>query len=213
VVARVGSLMPTAAEAGLAACLECGLMSPLKTESPCPRCGAAVRSRRADAVGRTIALSMAAAICYVPANVLPVLVTRTPNGTEADTIIDGIFLLYQSGSWFLALIVLVASVMIPIGKIAVLCVLCVVVIFRTRVDPHDCTRLFRIVAFIGRWSMLDVFVVAILVSLVQLQLVATVTPEKGALAFGAVVVLTMLATMSFDPRLIWDASEREFYRG
>jgi len=198
--------MPTAAEAGLAACLECGLLSPLSA-SPfsCPRCGAAVRLRRANAVGRTIALSAAAAICYVPANILPVLITSTPNGTEADTILDGVVLLYQSGSWVLALIVLVASVMIPIGKIAVLCALCVVAVYRTRIDPHDCTRLYRTVEFIGRWSMLDVFVDAFVVGIVQLPPIMSVAPGPGVPFFAGTAVLTLLAAMSFDPRLLWDA--------
>jgi paraquat-inducible protein A len=203
--------MPTAAASGLVGCTECGLVSaaPADPHTRCPRCGVHLRSRRPDPVGRTLALVTAAAVCYVPANVLPVLVTTTAQGSEADTIIDGVMLLYNSGSWFLALIVLVASIMIPIGKIAVLCALCFITQSRFDVDLRECTRLFRVVEFIGRWSMLDVFVDAFVVALVQLPPVMSVRPGAGVPFFAATAVLTMLAAISFDPRLVWDVHAPE----
>jgi paraquat-inducible protein A len=195
----------TAAQLGLASCLSCGLLSPAEL-SQCPRCAARLRLRKRHPLQRTSALLAAAAMSYVPANVLPVLHTTTPNGSEADTIMGGIALLYDSGSWILALIVLVASVMIPIGKIAVLAFLVFVVATRRAADRVHCTRLFRMVEFIGRWSMLDVFVDAFVVSLVQLGALMSVRPGAGVPFFAATAVLTMFAAMAFDPRSLWDAA-------
>jgi paraquat-inducible protein A len=149
---------------------------------------------------------IAAAICYIPANVLPVLNTTSLGETEADTILGGVAFLYASGSWPLALIVLIASVMIPLGKLVALVYLMLTVQRGSITNNHERTRLYRIVEIIGRWSMLDVFVVAFTVALVQLQPLTSVAPGAGVLFFAAVVVLTMLAAESFDPRLIWDAS-------
>ena len=196
----------TAAASGMAGCGQCGLVSPVlpATAPLCPRCEAPLRLRDEGAIGRTVALLAAAAICYVPANVLPVLVTTTLERTEADTILGGVLLLYDSGSWILALVVLVASVMIPIGKIAVLGFLAGVSMTGVRVSERECTRMFRLVAFIGRWSMLDVFVDAFVVALVQLPPVMSVRPGPGVPFFAATAVLTMLAAGAFDPRLVWD---------
>jgi paraquat-inducible protein A len=133
-------------------------------------------------------------------------------GWQSDTIASGVAFLWNSGSWLLAIIVFVASIVVPLLKMLSLLVILIAVHRGVRVHCEDLARLYRLLELIGRWSMLDVYVVAILVSLVQLQLLAQVTPGSGALAFGAVVVLTMLATMSFDPRLIWD-SGREVRRG
>ena len=148
---------------------------------------------------------IAAAILYIPANALPVLVTTTLGSSESDTIISGVVYLYQSGSWPLALIVLVASVMIPLGKLVALALSAASPCSAARSkNNHDRTRLYRLVEFIGRWSMLDVFVDAFIVALVQLKPLMSVEPGSGVVFFMAVVVLTMLAAQSFDPRLIWD---------
>ena len=207
--------MPTAMAIGLVGCTECGMVSelPRGPRAPCPRCGTRLRSRRPDAVARAMALATAAAVCYIPANILPVLITTTPDATEADTIVDGVLLLYRSGSWVLALIVLVASVMIPIGKIAVLGTLCFIAQSRTHVDLRECTRLFRMVEFIGRWSMLDVFVDAFVVALVQMPPLMSVRPGPGVPFFAATAVLTMLAAIAFDSRLVWDAHSGEAAHG
>jgi paraquat-inducible protein A len=196
----------TAAASCMVGCAQCGLVSPAPppAEARCPRCEAPLRSRREDAIGRTIALLVAAAICYVPANVLPVLITTTLEGSEADTILGGVALLYDSGSWILALVVLIASVMIPIGKIAVLGFVAAVSMTDVRVSERECTRMFRLVAFIGRWSMLDVFVDAFVVALVQLPPVMSVRPGPGVPFFAATAVLTIVAAGAFDPRLMWD---------
>ncbi len=163
-----------------------------------------IRLRRNESTARTAALLIAAAICYVPANILPVLVTTTLVGSEADTILGGVARLYDSGSWILALIVLIASVMIPLGKIGVLTYLVVVIERGIATDVRQYTQLYRMVAFIGRWSMLDVFVDAFVVALVQLGALMTVQPGPGVPFFAATAVLTMFAAIEFDPRLLWD---------
>jgi paraquat-inducible protein A len=203
----------TAAQAGLVSCEGCGLLSRPAGEAElghCPRCGRELAWRRHQSVQRTWALVIAAAICYIPANVLPVLTTTALGSTDSDTIMGGVVFLYTSGSWPLALAVLVASVMIPLGKLMALTYLLITVQRGVPGSDRDRTRLYRLVEVVGRWSMLDVFVDTFTVALVQLQPLMSVKPGPGVLFFAAVVVLTMLAAMSFDPRLIWDAgSTRE----
>jgi paraquat-inducible protein A len=197
----------TAAQAGLLSCEACQLLSrPGSATEPgfCPRCGEKLEFRRHGSIQTTWALIIAAAICYIPANALPVLNTTTLGTSEGDTILAGVAFLYTSGSWPLALIVLVASVMIPLGKLVALVYLLITVQRGSVTSSHERTRLYRMVEFIGRWSMLDVFVDTFTVALVQLQPLMSVAPGAGVLFFAAVVVLTMLAAESFDPRLIWD---------
>ena len=199
----------TAAQVGLLSCDACQLLSrPASTTEPgyCRRCGEKLELRRHRSIQITWALVIAAAICYLPANVLPVLNTTTLGSSEGDTILGGVAFLYTSGSWPLALVVLVASVMIPLGKIVALVYLLVTVQRGSIASGRERTRLYRMVEFIGRWSMLDVFVDAFTVALVQLQPLMSVAPGAGVLFFAAVVVLTMLAAEAFDPRLIWDSA-------
>jgi paraquat-inducible protein A len=198
----------SAAQLGLVSCTACRLLSrPSQPDAPgqCPRCGADLVLRRPRSIEYTWALVIAAAILYIPANALPVLVTTSLGESEPDTIISGVFYLYHSGSWFLALIVLVASVMIPLGKLVALAYLCLSVQRGWIKNNHDRMKLYHMVEFIGRWSMLDVFVDAFIVALVQLKPLMYVEPGAGVVYFMAVVVLTMLAAQSFDPRLIWDS--------
>jgi paraquat-inducible protein A len=209
-----GELAPrlvTAAEAGLLSCLTCGLLSrPASADddgNACPRCGRGLHVRKPYAMLKSWTFLVAAMILYLPANLLPIMDTESLiMGSHSDTIMSGIVLLWKGDSWVLAIIVFIASIMVPLLKMLSLLVILIAVHQGVRVHSHDLARLYRLLEIVGRWSMLDVFVVAILVTLVQLQLVAAVTPGKGAAAFGAVVVLTMLATMSFDPRLIWDSA-------
>ena len=200
----------TAAQAGLLSCEACQLLSrPASATEPgfCRRCGEKLEFRRHGSIQTTWALIIAAAICYIPANALPVLNTTTLGTSEGDTILGGVAFLYTSGSWPLALIVLIASVMIPLGKLVALVYLLITVQRGSVTSSHERTRLYRMVEFIGRWSMLDVFVDTFTVALVQLQPLMSVAPGAGVLFFAAVVVLTMLAAESFDPRLIWDAAD------
>jgi paraquat-inducible protein A len=199
----------TALQAGLVSCEGCRLVSrPASAAEPgfCPRCGEKLEVRRHASIETTWALVVAAAICYIPANLLPVLNTTTPAGSEGDTIMGGVVFLYTSGSWPLSLMVLIASVMIPLGKLVSLAYLLITVQRGSAKSNHERTRLYRMVVFIGRWSMLDVFVDTFTVALVQLQPLMSVAPGAGVLFFAAVVVLTMLAAEFFDPRLIWDSA-------
>ncbi|MTW22110.1 paraquat-inducible protein A [Allochromatium palmeri] len=202
----------TAAQAGLIGCEHCGLLvQPASTAEPghCPRCGSELESRRRRSIERTWALVIAATICYIPANLLPVLGTTTLGSTEYDTIMGGVIFLYTSGSWPLALIVLIASVMVPLGKLVALSYLLISVQRRSPGGNRERTRLYRMVEFIGRWSMLDVFVDTFTVALVQLDPLMSVRPGAGVMFFAAVVVLTMIAAATFDPRLIWDAGAEQ----
>jgi paraquat-inducible protein A len=197
---------------GLISCEACGLLSrPADVNEPgyCPRCGEELVLRRHNAIQRTWALIIAAAICYIPANLMPVMITTTLGSPEADTIMGGVVFLYLSGSWPLALIVLIASVVIPLAKLVALAYLLITVQRRSIRGQHERTRLYRLVEIIGRWSMLDVFVDTFVVALIQLQPLMAVVPGMGVLFFAAVVVLTMIAAESFDPRLIWDSSSEQ----
>jgi paraquat-inducible protein A len=199
----------TAASRGLSACHGCGLLTHTGHHHTtcCPRCGAGVHARKPDSIARTWAFLIAAMIMYIPANVLPIMITDSLFGAQADTIMSGVAYLWHHGSWHLALIVFIASVAVPMLKIMALITLVVSVQFRSAWNPLQRTRLYRAVELVGKWSMLDIYVVALMVALVQLKALATISAGPGAVAFGAVVVLTMFAAMSFDPRLIWDAME------
>jgi paraquat-inducible protein A len=203
----------SAMQQGLQTCESCGLLSrpAARThEGRCPRCGNEVSFRKPASLQRTWAFLIAAAICYIPANVLPVMITTTFSGTESDTILQGVVLLWSPTGWPLSLIVLIASIMIPIAKIAALSYLLISVQRGAIKNNKQRVRLYRTVELIGRWSMVDVFVDTFTASLVQLQPLMSVEPGPGLVFFAAVVVLTMLAAESFDPRLIWDPlSSRE----
>jgi paraquat-inducible protein A len=199
----------TAMQQGLQSCEACGLLSrpaPGEHEARCPRCDGALEFRKQGSLQRTWAYLIAAAICYVPANVLPVLTTTTAAGPESDTIMQGVVLLWSPTGWPLSLIVLIASIMIPSAKILALAYLLITVQRGSVENNEQRIRLYRMVEFIGRWSMVDVFVDAFTASLVQLQPLMSVAPAPGLFFFAAVVVLTMLAVESFDPRLIWDSA-------
>ena len=170
----------------------------------CPRCGATLHQRKPDSIQRTWALLIAAYILYIPANLLPMMVTTSPRGTENDTIMSGVIYLWTSGSWPLALLVFLASITIPLAKLISLTLLAWSVQRRSTWQPEQRARIFRLVEIVGRWSMLDVYVVTIMAALVQMQPLAAIDAGPAAIAFGAVVVLTLLAASSFDPRLIWD---------
>lgn len=198
----------TAFEAGLQRCESCGLLSQpmgVHDEEGCPRCGQDVEFRKRNSVQRTWAFLIAAAACYIPANLLPVLTTTTAAGSESDTILQGVVLLWSPTGWPLSLIVLFASIMIPSAKILALAYLLVTVQSGSIRNNAQRVRLYRMVDLIGRWSMVDVFVDTFTAALVQLPPLMSVAPGPGLLFFAAVVVMTMLAVESFDPRLIWDS--------
>ncbi|MDN7180236.1 paraquat-inducible protein A [Caballeronia sp. SEWSISQ10-4 2] len=209
---QISASAPTAARSGLFVCHDCGLLSKPAShahEGRCPRCGAGLHFRKPESIARTWAFVIAAVILYVPANLLPVMDTSSLFGAQTDTIMSGVVYLWTSGSWPLAIIVFIASIAVPMLKIIALVFLVLTAQLRWRWLPERRTRIYRLVELVGRWSMLDIYVITILVALVQFNALATIKAGPGAIAFGAVVVLTMFAAMSFDPRLIWDAVEAD----
>lgn len=190
---------------GLVACHQCATVWRNAVDGVvCERCASHLRSRKLDSIGRTWALLLTALILYVPANALPVMTSRTLLGTQEDTILSGVIHFWVGGEWALAAIIFIASFLVPLFKLTVLLLLTVTVQFGAGWWRLERARLYRIIEVIGRWSMLDVFVVALLAGLVQIRGFAEITPDYGIAAFGGVVVLTMLAALTFDPRLIWD---------
>jgi paraquat-inducible protein A len=198
----------------LISCRHCHLLcqvAPTREQAVlmCPRCGGRLHRRKPNSLGRTWALLISAVILYIPANVFPVMSVTHLNDVQSDTILSGVLYLAATGMWPLALLVFFASVVVPLAKLAILALLLISVQRRSRWRPRDRTRLYRVTEAIGRWSMVDIYVVTILVSLVHLGALASIEARAGAVFFGAVVVLTMFAAMTFDPRLIWDAMEQE----
>lgn len=201
--------VPTGAARRLWRCEACALVSraaPAPLASRCPRCGAELHVRKPASLARTWVLLAAAALLYIPANTFPVMRSSSLFGAQEDTIWSGIVFLWLDGSFGLALLVFFASMLVPLAKLLILGGLALSVQLRLRGALVGRTRLFRMIESVGRWSMLDIYVVTLLVGLVQLRSVASIQAGPGALAFGAVVVLTMLASLSFDPRLMWDAA-------
>ena len=203
----------TAAQSGLFNCHACKLLirrptMPGRVHARCPRCGARLHLRKPNSLARTWALLIAASIFYIPANLLPVTITTYLGSTQSDTILSGVIFFMQSGSWGIALIIFVASIVVPMAKLIVLSGLLLSVQRRSRWRPKERTQLYRITEIVGRWSMLDVFVVTVLVALVRLGYLTTIEAGSGVIYFAAVVVITMIAAMNFDSRLIWDVLEK-----
>jgi paraquat-inducible protein A len=195
------------------ACRTCGLLQrvdalPSGTVAECARCHAVVARPKSNSLSRTTAFSLAALIFYVPANIYPILSMDFYGAYSQSTVWDGCVQLFQSGQWPVAAVVFFASILAPLLKLLGLFTLVTTVKFRTVRWRLERTWIYKIVSVIGPWAMLDVFLVAILVSLVKLGKLATVTPGTGLLAFSAVVVFTTLASISFDSRLIWDDTEK-----
>lgn len=187
-------------------CDTCGLVSRAAPDTPCPRCGSRLRHRKPNSIARTWAFGLSALILYLPANYYPVLTVIRLGRGDPSTILGGVEELIGAGMWPLAALVFFASIVVPGLKLISLAIL---LITTQRGYPRrlrDRTRLYRIVDAIGRWSMIDIFMGSILVALLQFGIIARVLPGFGAVAFAAVVILTMLAAQSFDPRLMWDAA-------
>ncbi|MGO9935202.1 MAG: paraquat-inducible protein A [Steroidobacteraceae bacterium] len=192
---------------GLLVCLQChATVRPLNFRYPrCPRCHAHLYERKPHSLGATAALLICAAVLYIPANLLPVMYTRELLEDEKDTIMSGVLVLLHH-SWPIAVLVFIASIVVPMLKILSLGVL---VFSAWHRSPRQCAQrsaLFRMIEFIGRWSMLDVYAISLLVALVQIRSLALVSVGSGALCFAAVVVLTQFAARTFDERLLWDGA-------
>ncbi len=192
-----------AADHGLAACHTCGRVSPV-AEGRCPRCGTRLHLRKPASIQNTVALMAAAAALYIPSHVLPVMTVVELGVITHNTIIGGMMSFWRTGAYPIAIVIFTASILIPLLKIVALSWLCLAATGRVHPSPTVLGRLYWFTELLGRWSMVDIFVVGILVSLVQLGNYMTITPGPGALAFAGVVMLTMFAAMSFEPRLLWD---------
>ncbi|MCB9899647.1 MAG: paraquat-inducible protein A [Planctomycetes bacterium] len=176
-------------------------------EARCPRCDAPLHARIPSSVARTWSLLLGAYVCYVPANVLAVSHTISFGDASSPTILSGVRGFLRDGDILVAALIFFASIVVPLLKLVVLTWMLLSLHLRSRWRPRDRTATFRLVRAIGRWSMLDLFVLAVVVGLLRLQNIVTFDPGPAAAWFGAVVVLTMLAAESFDPRLLWDALE------
>lgn len=191
-------------------CRNCNLLCIVSTihKTCCPRCNVAVHLRKPQSLTHCTALVIVAAVLYIPANLLPVIVITKLGKTESDTIISGVIYLATTGDMPLAMILFIASICIPIIKLVILTLLLITVYFKLSWRPKERTRLYHLSKFIGRWSMVDIFVDVLLATLIQIQGLMVMEVGVGAIYFATVVVLTMLAVMAFDPRLIWDNMQK-----
>lgn len=199
----MSDLPKRAADLGLAACHICGLVSPVKT-GRCPRCGSRLHLRKPNSIQNSVALMAAAAALYIPSHILPVMTTVELGIVTHNTIVGGMLTFWRTGAYPIAIVIFTASILIPLLKIVALTWLCLAATGHVHPSPRALGRLYWFTELLGRWSMIDIFVVGILVSVLQLGNYMTIKPGPGALAFAGVVVLTMLAAMRFEPRLLWD---------
>lgn len=194
---------PKAADRELAGCHTCGRVSPVSL-GRCPRCGSHLHLRKPASIQNTLALMAAAAVLYIPSHLLPIMTVVELGDVTHNTIIGGMMKFWNTGAYPIAIVIFTASILIPFLKILALSWLCAAATGRVHPSPKTLGRVYWFTELLGRWSMVDIFVVGILVSLVQLGNYMTITPGPGALAFAGVVMLTMFAAMSFEPRMLWD---------
>ncbi|MFP8965356.1 paraquat-inducible protein A [Pokkaliibacter sp. CJK22405] len=173
----------------------------------CPRCGSTLHSRQPGSLSASWALLLTAMLCLIPANIYPIMRVSQLGVDTPSTIMGGVLTLAHHGALGIAVVVFVASVVVPLLKVAGLAILLIRAQFGGELSPKRCTQMYRLIEFIGKWSMLDIFVIALLAALVNLGAVARIEAGPAATAFGAAVVLTMLSAMVYDPRLIWDQEE------
>lgn len=201
-----------AIDAGILVCNECHELNhqePERRSQSCTRCGAIVHPRRPNSILRTWALLITASILYIPANVLPIMTVSSLGQGSPDTIMSGVISLMQHGMLPIAAVVFVASILVPTFKLVGIGLLLYSVQRRQPLSARQRIWMYRFIEFIGRWSMLDIFVIAILVAVVNFGRIASVEANLGAVAFASVVILTMFAALTFDPRLIWDNTESD----
>lgn len=210
-------MRPTAREHQLIACECCGQLARVPEQVDgkiaCPTCHEPLESRRPNSLSRTWALVLTGFLLYIPANVYPVMTLNVLGNAQTDTIMTGVVELFQSGMWAIALLVLCASILVPLMKLIGLAYLLLSIQRGKTNRLQDRSRLYRMIELIGRWSMLDVFLVSILIAVVNLGQIASISPEPGAVFFAAVVVVTMFAANTFDPRLLWDRADAKKHHG
>ena len=198
----------SARDLGVVACTRCTQVWPTGTQT-CGRCGSLIVARDHKSLQRVWALWLVGLMCYVPANMYPMLQTRTLLSVQEDTIVGGAVELIHHGAVGIAVIILIASVVIPLGKFMAIAFLAISVKRPSSVSNHHRQMLYEVVEYIGRWSMIDIFVVAIMSSLVQLNTLAAVNPGRASLFFALSVIFTMLSAQAFDSRMIWDVRTRQ----
>jgi paraquat-inducible protein A len=198
----------TAASRNLAACHICCKLASAELHH-CPRCGSAMHLRKSDSIQRTLALLFTACLLYIPANLYPIMITEQLGKAEGSTILGGVVLLIHHGAIPVALVIFLFSVMVHIGKLMSMFYLVWTVERQSTLSPRQRTVMYQVTEFVGKWSMVDVFVVAILVALVHLGGLLAIKPGIAALSFAGVVIVTMIAAESFDARLIWDNMEEK----
>ncbi|RZI28850.1 paraquat-inducible protein A [Pseudomonas orientalis] len=201
-----------AIDAGILVCTECHELNKQESDADeqlCSRCGALIHARRPNSLIRTWALLITAAILYIPANLLPIMTVNSLGQGDPSTIMSGVIQLVQHGMFPIAAVVFIASILVPTFKLVGIGLLLFSVQRRQPLSAQQRIIMYRFIEFIGRWSMLDIFVIAILVAVVNFGRLASVEANLGAAAFASVVILTMLAAVTFDPRLIWDNTESD----
>lgn len=201
-----------AIDAGLLICHECHQLNRQDASlirQYCSRCGGLLHSRRPNSLARTWALLLTAAILYIPANLLPIMTVNSLGRGQSDTIMSGVLELVHLGMLPIAAVVFIASILVPTFKLVGIALLLYSIQRHQPMSARQRILVFRFIEWIGRWSMLDIFVIAILVALVNFGSLARIEPGPGAAAFASVVILTMLAALTFDPRLIWDNTKSE----
>ena len=201
-----------AIDAGILICTECHELNKQEADSEeqlCTRCGALIHARRPNSLTRTWALLITAAILYIPANLLPIMTVSSLGQGDPSTIMSGVIQLVQHGMFPIAAVVFIASILVPTFKLVGIGLLLFSVQRHQPLSAQQRIVMYRFIEFIGRWSMLDIFVIAILVALVNFGRLASIEANLGAAAFASVVILTMFAAVTFDPRLMWDNTESD----
>lgn len=197
----------TAASQGLASCHTCGTLTAVEKPQRCVVCGTEISIRETGSLQKTLAFLLTATVLYIPANFLPIMTTIALGRATESTIVQGVIQLWQMGSFFIAIVIFVASVLVPILKMAALLWLCWMVKRPKPISHEQAHNIYVLTELVGKWSMVDVFVVALLVALIQLDVLMSIFPGPAALAFAGVVVFTMLSAQAFDMRLIWDRED------
>lgn len=205
------SLISTAKDEGLAQCKVCHYLIPFKEHqnNVCPRCESKVELRLKNSIQRCWAWTICSLIAFFPANLYPIMTILYFGKGQPDTILSGIILLLKFGMYPIAAVVFIASFIVPLAKIVGLFILLLSLKYKSKLTKEQRTKMYIYIELFGRWSMLDVFVVALLVSLVKIGAVVEIVAGPGATAFGVMVILTMFAAESFDPRLLWDSDDKK----
>lgn len=200
--------MKTARELGYVGCYNCGTVH-LPTDTTCRTCGAGLVSRKDNSLQAVWAWLLTGLIFYIPANIYPLLVNRVLGAEAGHTIIEGIIIFFEKGDYFVAIVIAIASLVIPVAKFFVIGFLALSIHFNWNLNAHMRLVLYEIVEFIGRWSMIDVFVVALMAGLIQLGSLVSVLPGAGSICFALSVIFTMLSAQAIDTKSIWDTAPKD----